>query len=316
MSRPDPSLPCSQVADLLALNLDLDLIAVLRFGCAGGALRYGPCQAWAQVAGLDATALARLEGRCARAWQGPLSRPPQRSRGRFVSLESLVGEGAAAALLGELGCRCAHALLVYDGTRLAGCVLAARCDAHGELASPELRRISGLVPSIEFELIQGSRAERHRGERLPGTLLFAADGSLRASADGGDDALDAELLAVLSRHVRAAHQGQHLGERALVHGLQIEVLRLNSQDGLAPRYLVHLAPAAAVELSPDALLTPSQRRIAALLCGGATQVEIASHLGVSVNTVKTHLRTAYRVLGVSSRVELVEALREAPPPGN
>ena len=40
------------------------------------------------------------------------------------------------------------------------------------------------------------------------------------------------------------------------------------------------------------------------LLAGQSNIEIAAAHHVSVNTVKTHLRTAYRKLGVSSRKQL------------
>ena len=61
---------------------------------------------------------------------------------------------------------------------------------------------------------------------------------------------------------------------------------------------------------PDAL-TPSERRIAGLAAGGATNPEIAQALFVTVKTVEMHLGNAYRKLGIGSRRELAAALGEA-----
>jgi DNA-binding CsgD family transcriptional regulator len=55
-------------------------------------------------------------------------------------------------------------------------------------------------------------------------------------------------------------------------------------------------------------LTPSERRIAGMAAGGLTNREIAQTLFLSVKTVESHLRGAYRKLDVSSREDLPRAL--------
>lgn len=57
-------------------------------------------------------------------------------------------------------------------------------------------------------------------------------------------------------------------------------------------------------LSGAGALTPSQRRVAELAADGLTNQEIAATLFVSPKTVETHLREAFRKLGVSSRKQL------------
>ncbi|HYV15389.1 MAG TPA: AAA family ATPase [Conexibacter sp.] len=57
-------------------------------------------------------------------------------------------------------------------------------------------------------------------------------------------------------------------------------------------------------------LTPSQRRVAELAASGMTNRQIAQSLFVTVKTVETHLAAAYDKLGIRSRQQLPEALRE------
>lgn len=62
----------------------------------------------------------------------------------------------------------------------------------------------------------------------------------------------------------------------------------------------------------ERLLPPAQLEVAAAAASGATLGEIAAARGVSVNTVKTQLRQAYRALGVRTRSELAAALVDRP----
>jgi DNA-binding CsgD family transcriptional regulator len=59
-------------------------------------------------------------------------------------------------------------------------------------------------------------------------------------------------------------------------------------------------------------LTPSERRIADLAAEGLTNRQIAQTLFLSIKTVESHLRGAYRKLDISSRGELGAALEPAP----
>jgi LuxR family transcriptional regulator, maltose regulon positive regulatory protein len=60
-------------------------------------------------------------------------------------------------------------------------------------------------------------------------------------------------------------------------------------------------------------LSDAERRIVRLLASDLSLREIGRELYLSMNTVKTHTRSIYRKLGVSSRREAVEAARNDPP---
>jgi len=63
-----------------------------------------------------------------------------------------------------------------------------------------------------------------------------------------------------------------------------------------------------------ASLTDAERRVALLIAEGHTNRSAAAELGVSINTVGTHLRLAFAKLGVQSRVQLANTLRRTESP--
>ena len=60
-------------------------------------------------------------------------------------------------------------------------------------------------------------------------------------------------------------------------------------------------------------LAPRQHEVAVLAGLGRTNPEIASELGISVNTVKLRLKVAFERLGVDNRTELANVLRRLAP---
>jgi DNA-binding CsgD family transcriptional regulator len=58
-------------------------------------------------------------------------------------------------------------------------------------------------------------------------------------------------------------------------------------------------------------LTEAERRVATLIGSGHTNKSAAAELGVSVNTVGTHLRAVFGKLGIQSRVQLANELHKA-----
>ena len=62
-------------------------------------------------------------------------------------------------------------------------------------------------------------------------------------------------------------------------------------------------------------LTPQEFQVAMAVSRGATNKEVAAQLFLSTKTIEFHLRNAFRKVGVRSRTELANALRESSPPG-
>ena len=58
-------------------------------------------------------------------------------------------------------------------------------------------------------------------------------------------------------------------------------------------------------------LTPAERRVALLIGTGHSNKSASTELGVSVNTVGTHLRSVFAKLNIQSRVQLANELHKA-----
>lgn len=124
--------------------------------------------------------------------------------------------------------------------------------------------------------------------RPPGTTRVAVfswecrDGFVeRAMLGGADGYLAKELPAV---ELVAALEKVHAGER---------IVAVDLGQRAAPQ-------------APRAIgLTPRETHVVAMIAAGAPNKEIARRLGVSMNTVKSHIRTAYRAMGVTSRTQAV-----------
>jgi NarL family two-component system response regulator LiaR len=105
----------------------------------------------------------------------------------------------------------------------------------------------------------------------------------RAMAEGAHGYLSKALPAA---ELVIALEKVHLGERLVA----VE----------EPRARVH-------ERRPafEVALTPRETDVVAMIAAGAPNKEISRQLDLSMNTVKSHIRTAYRAMGVTSRTQAV-----------
>jgi DNA-binding NarL/FixJ family response regulator len=124
--------------------------------------------------------------------------------------------------------------------------------------------------------------------RPPGTARVAVftwecrDGFIeRAMLGGADGYLVKELPAL---ELVAALEKVHAGERI------IAVDHRQRTDSFA---------------TPAIGLTPRETHVVALIAAGVANKEIARRLDLSMNTIKSHIRTAYRAMGVTSRTQAV-----------
>jgi LuxR family maltose regulon positive regulatory protein len=139
--------------------------------------------------------------------------------------------------------------------------------------------------------------------RVPLALAFAAAGRPHDAR---------HMLAAALASARPAN-AQHVliaeGE-ALAPLLRATVPTLNDKSLLAfARTILHSLTPTGEPTATD-LLSPQERRVLRLLAAGRTNTEIAANLVVSVNTVKAHVKSIYRKLNVTSRLEAASTARE------
>jgi DNA-binding NarL/FixJ family response regulator len=112
------------------------------------------------------------------------------------------------------------------------------------------------------------------------------DGFVERAMFGGADGYLSKALP--ASELLVALEKVHSGERLVA--LDEPVRRLDE----APR-----------RAAPEVALTPRESDVVALIAGGASNQEISCRLRLSMNTVKSHIRTAYRSMGVTSRTQAV-----------
>ena len=222
-----------------------------------------------------------------------------------AGLRELEGDSVRAALLVGLGYR---AVIHADNGQLAQ---AESLSAEAERLI-ERWRLSEDVWATSSFLAKGKLLEL-RGEWAAAESAYA---HVTILARRGGRRLDLTLALIsLARLKRRA--GDHAGARALARearetlnacpdpGVLIELLaRTERSLQLAP------APASAPVLAADLELSERELTILRLLGSELSQREIGSELFISLNTVKGHVRSIYRKLGVNSRVDAVARGRE------
>lgn len=199
-------------------------------------------------------------------------------------------------------------LIVYHGQTLVGAASAAFA-APRRFTETDRDILQPLVTPVQAAL---TAAHCLRREGLPDEtayLIVRPDGRFEhASAQATAWVRRRALVAAVRRRVRELDRGREPQESSALEQAEARIVRLRTDDGI--RYLVCLRPASLVRRTGAPLLTPLQLRIALAATDGATAAEIARDLGRGVETVREHLATAYRKLGVSTRMELMRALQD------
>jgi LuxR family maltose regulon positive regulatory protein len=85
---------------------------------------------------------------------------------------------------------------------------------------------------------------------------------------------------------------------------------VKSIDALIDALSEQILPGPVARKKNSVLLTPAEKRVLVLLTSQITLVEVANKSHLSLNTVKSHLRSIYRKLGADSRDGAVRIARE------
>jgi DNA-binding CsgD family transcriptional regulator/tetratricopeptide (TPR) repeat protein len=169
--------------------------------------------------------------------------------------------------------------------------------------NPTVASLAGAAAHAQGVLTGDIDAYREAVRHLRGSprrldLACAMDDGGRAEIHHGDRTLGVELLTAAVSEFAACGARRRIGplERVLAE-LGVRGRRRATETG-----------------SPLSRLTPTERRVATKVAEGCTNREVGEALRMSRHTVDTHLRGAFRKLGVNSRVELtVLLLREERP---
>ncbi len=222
-----------------------------------------------------------------------------------AGLRGLGGDPVRAALFVGLGY---SALIHADNGQLAQ---AESLSAEADRLIDSLRLGEDVWATPAF-LARGKLLEL-RGELAAAESAYAHAATL-ARRGGRRPDLTLALIS-LARLKRRA--GDHAGARSLAREAR-EVLAACPDPGVLSELLVRTerslqlasAPASAPVLAADLELSERELTLLRLLASELSQREIGSELFISLNTVKGHVRSIFRKLGVNSRADAVARGRE------
>jgi DNA-binding CsgD family transcriptional regulator/tetratricopeptide (TPR) repeat protein len=186
-----------------------------------------------------------------------------------------------------------------DDAFTASCLDVAEANAAG---NPGVASFEGVALNLrglgkpDLGVLAQAAGVLHRSPR-PVLRAVGAESYGRALLAAGRRS---EALAQLDR---AWDEYHHMGARAFRGGVQRTMREAGARR-------TKWSTAAAAPATGWASLTDAERRVATLIREGHTNKSAASTLGVSVNTVGTHLRAVFAKLGVQSRVQLANRLAD------
>jgi DNA-binding CsgD family transcriptional regulator len=229
------------------------------------------------------------------------------SRGSsFVAFDQVLGQAWTAVTAGEAQ---TAIKLLLDGAREAGGA------GHRFIEAWLLHDAArlGHAPRVTARLTALSQV-------CEGALVAAWAAHARAAAEGRADSLVAvtdqfEEMGALLFAAEAAMEACHAHQR---HGAPRAAAALRARAATLVEQCEDPRTPALVTADAVVPLTRREREIAELAARAVPSKEIARRLGLSVRTVNNHLQRVYTKLGVSSRIDLDEALSPvsgSPPSG-
>ena len=118
-------------------------------------------------------------------------------------------------------------------------------------------------------------------------------------------------LAVSKDAFRSFADSEQVTHSAMPGGFaEVSILPADFRQAIHPSFLIELhlpdlrSTETTLSVSRTAKLTPAERKVAQRAGEGASNSEIAGELGVSINTVRSHLQRVFEKLGVHRRAKL------------
>ncbi|MCW2816434.1 MAG: regulatory protein LuxR [Nocardioides sp.] len=179
--------------------------------------------------------------------------------------------------------------------------------------------LAGHPDEVQVVDVHAARLDRHQGD--PDVVLFDTH-ALADGIAGSDSDLD-RLVAATSSVIVAVRHGLRpsLGAKAMAHGAHASIDVAVDAEALLAGVLdaarvgrpdagrTRVAPVASLvpgpRLGQDVGLTPREVDVLTLITQGLSNQEIAERSYLSINSVKTYIRSAYRRIGVTSRSQAV-----------
>ncbi len=178
------------------------------------------------------------------------------------------------------------------------------------------------VAAVGLAEILKNEARVHVGREAPtenSTCIILSTGEVESLWEGVKRLREAEpdtpiLVFGLRLDLLLARAALQAGARGFIHAAMqpaqiIRALKVAKEGEIvAPRELLEYLIVNEKPVDLD-ILSARQREILELVGEGFTNAQIAKRLFLTESTIKQHLRAAYKVLGVSNRVEAAKLMR-------
>ena len=204
----------------------------------------------------------------------------RKTRVMIVEDHQVVAEGLAALINDQ------------DDMRVVG---------HAGSVADSIERSADLKPDlvlIDFRLTDGTGADAAAGIRQlrPETKLIFL------TREDGDAARFAALESGASAFIHKSRAAQEV----------VDAIRLVAGGGslFTPRTIAQLLNSRREVEAQLERLTPREKEVLRLMAEGISSREIATKLGISYTTVRTHIRSLGSKLGVHSKLEAIVKARE------
>ena len=168
------------------------------------------------------------------------------------------------------------------------------------------RRLSSLLAREGFDVARPSAADQSADV----VVFWAGDSTVEGALDSAERISGAPVVLVASAATRRrVCDALSVGIRGFVAEADVETRLRPTVEAVASGQLV--VPAEHPGVLDRPLLTAREKQVLSMVVLGFTNVEIATKLYVTETTVKSHLSSAYRKLGVRSRQEATEAILDS-----